>query len=410
MGKARGLEGGRKERIARLVVQEGSEAPLRGGHPWVYRDAVRSGLEGIPDGGEADVLDARGGFIGRGLVSSRSRIVCRICTRRREPLDEDFFRKRLAAAAEHRKAAGLPSEKTDSFRLVFAEADGVPGLVVDRFADVLVMQTPTAPMDQRKEMLTRLLVELFRSGGVCERNDMAVRKNEGLDPVRAWRHGEERSSVRIRENGLLYEVDPMAAMKTGHFFDQRETRRLLERVAAKKRVLDLFCYTGGFGLTAARAGAREVLSVDGSAGAIEAAQRNARLNGLDDRIEHRVADGFDMLRSFVGEKRAFDVVVLDPPAFAKSKTHLENALHAYKDINRLALRLLPAGGVLLTCSCSYHVGREAFAKMLLRAAGEARCLVRLLAEGRAGADHPVLVNIPETDYLKASLLQVVEKH
>lgn len=396
-------------KIARLVVKPDSVLPLTGGHPWVYRDAVQEIPTDLPDGEEADVVDDRGNHIGRGLTSVKSRIVCRMYSHRREPFDADFLRKRLRAALDLRRMLRLPSAQTDAYRLAFADADRIPGLTVDRLGPVLVVQTPTVGMDRRKGMVVEVLRGMLRPAGVCERNDMGVREHEGLPKVSGWLAGEPTSSLRVRENGVVFEIDPLGAMKTGHFCDQRENRRLLERFARGKTVLDLFCYTGGFGLAAARVGAAKVLSVDGAAGAVEAARRNAALNGLEGRVEHRVADAFEALREFEGEKRPFDVVVLDPPAFAKSREHQEAAFHAYKDINRRALKLLPVGGILLTCSCSYHIGRGEFRRAVMRAAGEAGKLVRLLNEGGAGPDHPVLLNVPETDYLKSLLVQVVER-
>lgn len=395
--------------IPRLVIKPESILPITGGHPWVFRDAVQEIPADLPAGEETDILDERGNFIGRGFSSPGSRIVVRIATRKREPLDEAFFRKRIKAAHDLRRLERLPSKRTDAYRLVFADADRVPGLTVDRLNNYISIQTPTAGMDKRKGMIVALLLEMFRPAGICERNDMGIREHEGLQKVSGWLAGEPAGAIRILENGISYEVDPLGAMKTGHFCDQRENRQRLEHVVRGKTVLDLFCYTGGFGLAAARAGAAKVLSVDGAEGAVRAARRNAEINGLADRIEHRVMDAFEALREFESQKRPFDVVVLDPPAFAKSKEHVENAVHAYKDINRRALRLLGVGGVLLTCSCSYHVGPGEFRRAVLRAAGEAGRLVRLIEEGGAGPDHPVLLNVPETDYLKSLLLRVVEK-
>jgi 23S rRNA (cytosine1962-C5)-methyltransferase len=395
--------------MIRLTMRPGRETAVRGGHPWVFRDEVADLPDAVPDGQEADVFDDRGNYLGRGLLSATSRIVCRIYSRRREPLDRGFFEKRIAAAVAYRRAVNLPNKNTDAFRLVFADGDRLPGLTVDRYGDYLVLQTPTTGMDQRKEMLTEVLAEVGKPAGVCERNDMAVRQAEGLPVVRRWLSGEPSGPVVIKENGLLYEVDPLGAMKTGHFFDQRENRRMLEGVCRGKDVLEVFCYTGGFGLAAARYGANKVVSVDSAAAAIDAAKANARRNKTAGRIEHVVGDGFDVLREFESEGRKFDGIVLDPPAFAKSKAAVEGAGRGYKEINLRALKMLPVGGFLLTCSCSYHVSRAEFRKLVMRAAGEARRLVRVAAEGGAGPDHPVLLNVPETDYLKSLLLTVVEK-
>jgi 23S rRNA (cytosine1962-C5)-methyltransferase len=382
---------------------------VRSGHPWVFRDDVAGLPADAPNGAEAEVVDEAGRFVGRGLLSLASNIVCRIYSRQPEPLDREFFRRRLMAAHMHRRRLGLPSAETDSFRLVYAEGDLLPGLTVDRYADYLVVQTPTAAMDLRKPMLVELLAELFQPQGICERNDMAVRQQEGLPRLRGWLSGKPAEQLQIRENGVLYQIDPLGAMKTGHFFDQRENRGLLMPICQDARVLDMFCSSGGFGLMAARAGARSVLSVDSSQPAIAAARANALSNAGEGVIEHLVGDGFETLRRLDTEGRQFDVVVLDPPAFAKRRSHLDHALRAYKQINLRAVRMLPVGGWLLTCSCSYQVDRSGFRAVLLEAAADARCVLRVTAEQGAAADHPALLNVPETDYLKCLLACVVEK-
>ena len=395
--------------IEKLVLKSNRGWPTRSGHPWLFRDDVLEVPSLAADGAEAEVFDAQGGFVGRGLISARSQIVCRIFSRQREPLNNNFFRRRFEAARDYRQSIGLPNEHTDSYRLIFAEADRLPGLTVDRYRDCLVLQTPTPGLDQRKPMLLEVLQEVFQPRAICERNDMPVRQSDGLPLVQGWIAGQPPENLEIRENGLIYRVDPLGAMKTGHFFDQRENRRLLEPLCHEKDVLEVFCYTGAFGLTAAKAGAARVLSVDSSAEAIAAAGENARLNGLDGRIEYLVSDALDALKQLDAERRRFDFVVLDPPAFAKNKTHVDHAMRGYKRLNARALKLLPVGGRLLTCSCSYHVHRRLFREAIMQAAGEARCIVRIEAETGAGRDHPVLANVPETDYLKSLLVTVVEK-
>jgi len=395
--------------MERLTLLPGREAALRAGHPWVFRTDVHDLPETWPAGAEADVLDSRGQFLGRGLLSGGGQVVCRLYTRKREPLDRAFFRKRLLAAYEFRKTLNLPSKQTDSFRLVSGDGDRLPGLTVDRYADVLVVQTPTAGMDARREMLFELLQELFRPQAILERNDQALRKREGLPLRNGWLTAPREGSLHIREGGIVYEVDPLGAMKTGHFFDQRDNRLWLERLARGKDVLEVFCYTGGFGLMAAKHGAKRVLSTDGAAPALEAAKRNAVLNQVADRIEYRLGDGFDVLRELDREGRKFDLIVVDPPAFAKTQAQAEAAGRAYQEINARALKLLPIGGQLVTCSCSHHVSRPHFKKLLVKAAGDARRMLRLTAEGGAGRDHPVLLNVPQSDYLKSLLVTVVEK-
>ena len=394
--------------MLRLILKPRRAVATRAGHPWLFRDDVLELPNPLPDGAEADVVDHQGRFIGRGLLSAHSQILCRIYAREAVPLDRDFFRSRLLAAARLRHDAGLPNSDTDSYRLVFAEADRLPGLMVDRYGEYLVIQTPTSAMDERKPMLVDLLQELFEPRGICERNDMPLRKQDRLPPVRQWITGNPDQSLRIRENDLSYQMDPLEAMKTGHFFDQRENRRWLAPHCRDKNVLDVFSYTGGFALSAARDGAQTVLAVDSSETALAAARTNAELNALANRIEYRQGDAFELLRELEGEHRSFDVVILDPPAFAKRKANLANAARGYKQINLRALRMLSPGGILLTCSCSSPMSREMFQSIVGEAAADARRIVRVVAQGGAGADHPVLLNVPETDYLKSMLLEVVE--
>jgi 23S rRNA (cytosine1962-C5)-methyltransferase len=392
-----------------LTIKSERGWPTRSGHPWLFRDDVLNLPRTLEDGAECEVLDAHGAFVGRGLIAARSQIVCRIYSRQREPLNQHFFRRRIEAARERRSELGFPNDQTDSYRAVFAEADRLPGLTVDRYGDYLVIQTPTPGLDQRKAMLVETLQEIYRPRGICERNDMPVRKSDCLPLVSGWLAGEAADTIRIRENGLLYDVDPVGAMKTGHFFDQRDSRLLLAPLCQDKHVLEVFCYTGGFGLTAARHGAASVLAVDSSAEAIAAAEVNVRLNGFEGRIEHCVGDALEMLKQLDHEHRKFDIIVLDPPAFAKNKTHVDHALRGYRKLNQRAFKLLGVGGHLLTCSCSYHVHRRLFRDAVMQAAGEARCVARIEAEGGAGQDHPVLLNVPETEYLKSLLVTVVEK-
>jgi 23S rRNA (cytosine1962-C5)-methyltransferase len=394
--------------MEKLIIKADRGWAARGGHPWLFRDDVTHLPQVADDGAEVDVYDARGGFVGRGLLAARSQIVCRLYTRAHEPLDASFFRRRFEEARDHRSSMGLPSEQTDSFRLVYAEGDRLPGLTVDKYADYLVIQTPTPGLDQRKSTLVEVLQQVFQPRGICERNDMPVRKSDCLPLVSQWITGRPEGKIRIRENGLLYDVDPLAAMKTGHFFDQRENRLWLSGLCRDKEVLDVFACTGGFGLTSARHGAARVTLVDESPEALASARRHAEINGLSDRIETLHSDGLDALKQLDAQGRKFQVIVLDPPAFAKNKTHFAHAVRAYKRLNQRGLKMLPVGGYLLTCSCSFHVGRQAFRGALLEAAREARRIVRIVHEAGAGADHPVLANVPETEYLKAVLLEVIE--
>ena len=322
----------------------------------------------------------------------------------------EFWKKLIDDALHLRQTILGLTDPRGAARLIYSEADGLSGLIVDRYGDYLVIQTPTAGLEQRKGFLVDSLTEIIRPLAICERNDSALRRREGLPEAKGWIGNAPTQPIDILENGIHYRVDPLGAMKTGHFFDQRENRLMLERISRDKSVLELFCYTGGFGLSATKFGAKSVLSVDGAAPAIDAARENARLNGWEKQIDYEVGDGFEVLRTLARGPRKFDLIVIDPPAFAKTAGQAEKATQAYQELNRQALRMLPVGGHLLTCSCSQPITRRIFRKLVADAAGEARRIVRVVAEGGAGKDHPVLLNVPETDYLKSLLVCVVEKY
>jgi 23S rRNA (cytosine1962-C5)-methyltransferase len=353
----------------------------------------------------AEVVDERGRFLGRGYINPRSTIAVRLLTRRRETIDRGFFARRLLRAWEYRRRL-LPALDTDAVRVVFAEADFLPGLVVDKFGDYLAVQTLTAGMDRWQSTLVELLEEALRPKGICERNDAGVRAREGLELRRGWIRGEPEAPVVVREHGLSFYIDVAHGQKTGFFLDQRENRAALRGLVEGGRVLDAFCYTGAFSLHAAAYGAREVLGIDFSAEAVALAEANARLNGLAGRCSFRTANAFDELRNLERAGEKFDLAILDPPAFTRSKENLEGALRGYKEINLRAMRLLPPGGFLVTCSCSYHLSEEQFLEVVLAAARDARRTLRLVELRRQARDHPILPTHPESYYLKCLILQV----
>lgn len=387
-------------------LHRGEEEALRAGRRWVYRTEIAA-VEGEPAPGDVvDVLTSRGRFAARGYYNPRSMLTVRLLTADpAERIDGAFFRRRLAAAWDYRRRVLAP-ESREACRVVFGEADFLPALIVDRFGDVLVLQTLALGIDRWKSEIVSALVELFAPRAIYERNDVPVRELEGLDQRRGLLYGELPPEVVIAEAGVRFAVDVAAGHKTGHFLDQRENRARLGALAAGARVLDAFCHNGGFGLHAACRGAERVLALDISEAAVAQAERNARLNGVAGRMEFRVANAFDELRRLERAGERFDIVVLDPPAFAKSRAAVAGAYRGYKEINLRAMRLLPPGGILVTCSCSHHMPEPLFLECVHEAARDAGRLLRVIERRGAAPDHPVLLGAEETFYLKCFFLEV----
>jgi 23S rRNA (cytosine1962-C5)-methyltransferase len=386
--------------VATVTLKPGKEERLGGGHLWNYAGEIRS-LDGAVEPGEiVDVRAADRSFLGRGHFNPRSTIAVRLLTRRREPIDEGFFRRRLEAALALRER--VVSETTAS-RLVYSEGDGLPGLIVDRYGDLLVMQTLTLGMARLEGLVVRLLRELVAPAAIYARNDAAVRRLEGLPTESRLLSGEAPLRQEIEEAGLRFVVDVAGGQKTGFFLDQRENRRAVAGYA-RGEVLDAFCYTGAFALHAARAGAN-VVGLDISSDAVAAAEQHVRMNGLSGRCVFQEVNAFDALRALAHDGPRYDVVILDPPAFAKSKAALPRAAAGYKEINLRALKVLRPGGILVSCSCSAHVGEELLLAIVAEAAADARRSVRLLEARGQARDHPVHPGMPETRYLKCLILE-----
>ena len=367
------------------------------GHPWVFRsDVVRA--QGITPGAVVKVEGPRGRHLGFAFYSTRSEIRLRMIDRG-ESLSESFLRDRVQAAVRWREGV---AEGAAAYRLVHGEGDRVPSLIVDRYGDHLVVQTLSQGTEARKDELVQILVELLRPAGILERNDPRVRMLEGLDQRVGLLHGEVPERVEVKEGDVSFEADLWRGQKTGLFLDQRENH-LMARTYARGRVLDGFSYHGGFALHAARV-AREVLAVDTSAEAVAQIVRNAERNALAN-VTAREANVFDLLRELHDGGERFDTVVLDPPAFAKSKDAVEKAVRGYKEINLRALRLLEPGGCLITCSCSYHVHEADFEEILAAAAADAPATVTVVEKRRQARDHPVVLGVPETYYLKCFVLR-----
>ena len=397
-----------------IVVNKKAEASLKNGHPWVYGAEVLE-KESAENGSVVDVFSEKGTYLGSGFYNERSKIMVRVLSKNaNDAFDEAFFRRRIRYAIDYRKT--VMGEDFNACRLIFGEADGLPGWTVDRFEDVLVTEVLSLGIEVRKGMLLTLLREELEKDGVAvrviyERNESPLRLKEGLEQGKGYvdlpgLETEGTGLVKITENGIRYEVDYVNGQKTGFFLDQKYNRRAAARLAPGKRVLDCFTHTGAFALNCAKAGAASVTAVDVSALALEEVRRNAALNGLD--LTPLQADVFDLLTELTAKRcRDYDYIILDPPAFTKSNATAKNAFQGYKQINRMAMKLLPRGGYLATCSCSHFMYEDQFKRMLLEAAQEADVSLRFIEQRQQGLDHPILPTVPETYYLKFYLVQVL---
>ena len=400
-----------------ITITPKGEAALVGGHPWVYEGEV-TGLSGpVSDGQLVDVISRRGSWLGCGFFNSRSRIRVRVLSRNpNDRFDRAFWRRRIQYAWDYRKTVMGP-EDSRCCRVIFGEADGFPGLTVDRFESVLVAQVLCLGMELIKEELFSLLLEVLRSDGqdvvsVYERNDVAIRELEGMEQGKGWHpvDGEKApdfTAVDIEENGIRYTVDFENGQKTGFFLDQKYNRQAVAKLARGRTVLDCFTHTGSFALNAARGGAKHVTAVDVSEFAVACARENARRNGLSDVMECVAANVFDLLPQLEQQPKRYDFIILDPPAFTKSRKTTQRAMTGYKEINYRAMRLLPRGGYLATCSCSHFATEELFVRMLHSAAKDAGVQLRQIEARQQCCDHPILWGVEETNYLKFYLFQVV---
>lgn len=396
------------------AVTQKAERSLRGGHPWVYAEEILSVSAPPENGSLVDVFSGKGAYLGTGLWSEKSKIRVRVLSANpNETFGEAFFARRVSYAVRYRRE--VMGEDFSACRLIFGEADGLPGVTVDRYENLLVSQILSYGMEARREILYRALVaELAACGvavaGIYERSEGALRELEGLERYKGWYAGlphPESAVTTICENGILYDVDVENGQKTGFFLDQKYNRLAAARLARGKRVLDCFTHTGSFALNAAKGGAERVTAVDVSAEALELAQKNAEKNGLADRMDFLCADVFDLLPRLEKEHARYDYIILDPPAFTKSRRTARDAERGYKEINYRAMKLLPRGGYLATCSCSHFMESERFLPMLTAAARDAGVSLRLIEQRRQSPDHPELLGVPETDYLKFFLLQIV---
>ncbi|MBN1648260.1 MAG: class I SAM-dependent rRNA methyltransferase [Spirochaetales bacterium] len=385
-----------------IRVKKSALPRLLKGHPWVFdNEAEEIGGEHQP-GDCVEVYGPKNRYLGTGVFNPRSRILVRIYSRRHETLGPALIRDRIKQAAAYR----LRQCNCSSYRLVFAEADLLPGLMIDRYENILAVQTLSLGMDKYKDAIFDILEELFTPAAVYEKNDIKIREKEGLPLIGRVARGTLPERIIIDENSVKFEVDLEGGQKTGHFLDQRENHAAISPYCPGQKVLDICTHTGGFAVHAALYGAGKITAVDISADAIHLAERNAALNGWQDRIEFVEANAFDYLREQQG--RDYGLIILDPPAFCKSKSTLVSAARGYKELNLRALKLLQPGGTLVTCSCSFHMSPEYFREVITEAAADAGRRIRLIEFRTQSRDHPILVGYPESHYLKCGIYSIME--
>lgn len=355
-------------------------------------------------GSLVELVDKKGTFLGIGYVNPNSLISVRILTREKEEIDESFFKRRLTEALEYRKRF---IKDTNSFRAVYSEGDLLPGLIADKYDECLSIQFLTLGMDSRQDLIIKVLDEIFSPSVIVVRNDSSARLLEGLTLEKKIVKGNLDKLPVMRDEGLMFEIDPMSGQKTGFFLDQRENRKAFAKlINGKGAGLDLFSYTGAWAIHVASKGAH-VIGVDDSADAIKQAERNASLNNLSERCAFKKANAFDFVKAEASAKKTYDFVSLDPPAFVKSKARIKEAIKGYREINSLAMRVLKKGGLLATCSCSYHIDKAAFFDILRGAGRDAGRLFRVIETRSQAKDHPALLSMPETEYLKCVIMEVL---
>ena len=396
-----------------VTLREGQGRALKAGGPWVYDNEVASIQGSCADGDIVDVRDHQGKFLCQGFINRKSKLLVRVMSRDESAvIDREFLRMRVRNAWEYRKR----TVDTACCRVIFGEADFLPGLVADKFADVLVVQSLALGIDRMKAVILDLLLQTLAADGISirgvyERSDAPVREREGLPLVTGFIGGQNfDTKVEIVENGVRYLVDVAEGQKTGFFLDQKYNRRAIRPLCRDAKVLDCFTHTGSFALNAAQAGAKSVLAVDASELAIEQARENAALNGLSDRVTFRCADVFELLPELIRKGEKFDVVILDPPAFAKSRGAVKNAVKGYRQINLRALQLVKDGGYLATCSCSHFVDAALLGQTVRQAANNVRKRLRQVEFRTQAPDHPILWGAEDSDYLKFFIFQVSQEH
>ena len=394
-----------QENLPVVHVINGRQKKLLQGHPWVYGNEIERVEGDVTDGGLVRVVDFRGRYMGTGFYNSHSLITVRLLTHRQEEITDALIAGRVRAACAYRRVV-LDRPGTDSCRLIYGEADRLPGVIADRFGGVIVLQVLALGMERYTQVIADALIACEQPDCLLLQNDDDIRRKEGMECFTKVLHGELPQETVIHENGICLSVDVAGGQKTGYFLDQKDNHLFLRQFCKDARVLDCFSYIGGFALNAAAAGAREVTAVDVSEPAVALIEKNAALNGA--QIQAVCANCFDFLRAQVKAGEKYDVIVLDPPAFTKAHANMASACRGYKEIALSAMRLLPAGGVLATHSCSYHMPEEVFVNMVLSAAQDLHRQVRIITLRRQDIDHPVLAGYPESYYLKSLWLQMMD--
>ncbi|MBI5555242.1 MAG: class I SAM-dependent rRNA methyltransferase [Elusimicrobia bacterium] len=387
----------------RVTLKKNEETRLLIGHLWIFSNEIDHYSGDINNGDIIEVVSSQNEFLGLGLVNKNSLIAVRILTKEREEINVGFFKKRISQAC-HLRQELYPGER--SYRLVYGESDFLPGLVIDKYENYLVVQVLSLGMEQRLEMISQALTEIFKPVGIYLRNDVEIRSLEGMDLYKKPLIGlEPPSNLVIEQNDLEYKVDIVNGQKTGFFFDQRDNREALKNYVSGKTVLDCFCYSGGFSMSAAKYECFKVIGVEASKDAVKEAQENAGLNGFNN-CEFVTADVFDYLTEAVLKNTLFDVVNVDPPSFTKTKKNLPQAIKGYRKLNELAMQTVKKGGMLISSSCSHYLDEHTFINMLKDSALRSRRTLRLLEFRGQAKDHPVLLAMPETKYLKCAIMEV----
>jgi 23S rRNA (cytosine1962-C5)-methyltransferase len=390
--------------MSRIILKKRISPRIANGHSWVFGNEIDKIDDSIEEGGLAEIMFADGKFVGIGYVNTRSQIVARILTRdKKEEINENFFYDRINQAWKYRQKLGY----VENCRLIFGEADFLPALVIDKFNDHFVLQTLALGIDKWKPAIVFALNKIFSPKGIYERNDVPVRELEGLPQQKGFLSAPFETNIIINENGLRFHVDIENGQKTGYFLDQQDNRKAIKSIARDADVLGAFCYTGTFELHAAHYGAKSVLGLDISDKAVEQANRNANLNGLHDVCKFQAVNAFDALKQWSKEGRQYDVVMLDPPAFTKSRETIEKAITGYKEINLRGMKLVRKGGFLVTCSCTNLVNPELFLEIIQMAAKDARRTLRQVTYKAQSSDHPIVWGIDNTHYLKFLIVQVL---
>ncbi len=390
--------------MKKIFLEKGRGERNFQGHPWIFDNEIQNNESGIIPGEIVSVFDCRKKFIGTGYYNPKSKITVRLLSFTEEIIDRDFFFRKIKNCIEYRKRLGYQA----NCRLVFGEGDFLPGLVVDKFEDVLVLQILTLGIAKWKQEIIDALNELLHPSGIYERSDVPVRKLEGIEDEKGFLTSPFETNFNIDECGVKFNIDVAQGQKTGFFLDQKENRNALQNIVAGANVLDCFCYTGSFSLFSAKYGAQQVTGLDISENAISLAQKNAALNGMEKICSFKSANAFDVLPQLAREKKKYDVIILDPPAFTKNRSGTASATRGYKEINLRAMQLLNPGGFLLSFSCSHFMTPDLFFNAIYDAATDAKKKIRQVEMLCQSKDHPVIWQIPETNYLKGFVMQVID--